>query len=90
MVIVAASENAARQLLQAFPFLPPVEGDSAGLLLGPPNVEGGAAPRRCAWGHPFTECEIDMLPAVVIAEGAQAYFEVVEELPADWEQGDQE
>ena len=85
MVIVAANENVARQLLRVFPWLPAVEGDSAGLFLGIPNVEGGAAPRRCAWKHDLTECQEDILRAVVQAEGAQAYFELLDELPEDWQ-----
>lgn len=84
MVIVAANENVARQLLRAFPWLPAVEGDCAGLFLGTPNVEGGDAPRRCAWGHPLTECQEDIWRAVVVAEGAGAHFEVLDELPTDW------
>ena len=82
MVIVAANENVARQLLRAFPWLPAV--DAPGLFLGPPNVEGGDAPRRCAWEHDLSECQEDMFRAVVIAEGAQAHFEVFDERPEDW------
>ncbi len=84
-VIVAANETAALQLLKAFPWLPGVEGDSSGLFLGPPNVEGGDAPRRCMWGHKLTEGQEDMLRAIIKARGAEAYFELLDAKPDDWQ-----
>ena len=80
MVIIAADENVALQFLQIFPWLPGVEGDSTGLFIGPPDVEGGDSPRRCAWKHGLTEGQEDMWRAVVVAENAGALFEAVDSL----------
>ena len=84
MLIIAANETVAQALIQKLPFIPQIQDSGPVLFLGHPNVEGGAAPHRCAWAYDFTEQQLDLLSAIVQAEGAAAYFSTADTLPSDW------
>ena len=84
MLIIAANETVAQALAQKLPFIPQIEGSGPVLFLGHPNVEGGMAPHRCAWAYDFTEQQIDLLSAIVRAEGVEDKFSMADSLPGDW------
>lgn len=84
-VIVCQNENAGRQFMRAYPLTPCIEGGIGACIVGPANIEGGAAPRRVAFCKPWAEVDIDWIRSVIARNSAEAFVEVVDELPGDWE-----
>ena len=83
-MLLVESEQAAQSLLSVLPVVPSIEGEYGGqaIALEDPDVEGGDAPRRCAWGFEPSEAQQDYIEAQAQALGLTVRF--LPGLPGNW------